>query len=224
MKTRYSILIMTFVINVFMALSLNSFSSSDSYLPIMFLYFLSGLATFADKIFYYEDAGLYFEKKISIICFVVCSLIVCLYTAYSLGFVEINFQHNGRTYRILMQGIQDAFFTFNSIDITDFLTLAVAFIPFAFFILCVIPYLREQGYTKDSIKKASCKHKKIVILLIITSILIGFLGIIYCHFKYTNCCSIYGQPQYRKYFISLTCSSLFIMYMFFLHHYKKENN
>ena len=54
-KTNYVILLLTFIINLFMAFSLNSFSTTELYLPMMFLYFLSGLGAFIDKISCYSD-------------------------------------------------------------------------------------------------------------------------------------------------------------------------
>lgn len=127
MKTNYWILGFTFIINSFMALSLNSFSSSTMYLPVMFLYFLSNLAAFLDKTSYYKDRELYSERILSFICIVLCLIPVCLYVAYTLGYIEIKFHHFHGTYKILMQGIQNSFFTFNSIDITPLIFFLVFF-------------------------------------------------------------------------------------------------
>lgn len=69
MKTNYKVLLLTFVINIFMALSLNSFTSPTIYLPMMFLYFLSGLATFLDKIAFYKSVSQEFEKEYHILDF-----------------------------------------------------------------------------------------------------------------------------------------------------------
>ena len=69
MKTNYKILMITFFINLLMALFLNSFSTSSIYLPMIFLYFLSGLASFLDKISFYKSIGLKLEERISTILF-----------------------------------------------------------------------------------------------------------------------------------------------------------
>lgn len=53
-STNYIMLFFVAIINIFMALSLNSFSSSDAFLPALFLYFISNLATFLEKINTYE--------------------------------------------------------------------------------------------------------------------------------------------------------------------------
>lgn len=57
MHTNYKIQFFTFIINILMALSLNSFSSSSVFLPALFLYFISNLASFLDKAWYYNENG-----------------------------------------------------------------------------------------------------------------------------------------------------------------------
>lgn len=160
MKTNYKVLLLTFVINIFIALSLNSFTSPTLYLPMMFLYFLSGLAAFLDKIAFYKSVSQEFEKRISYIGFFVCFIVVCFYIAHSLRFIEINFQCDNGTYKVLMQGIQNSFFTFNSINITPIIFSFVFILPFAYLALCLVSYLREQGFTLNKVKSILLNHKK----------------------------------------------------------------
>lgn len=221
MKTNYKILSLTFVINLFMALSLNSFSSSSLYLPMMFLYFLSGLAAFIDKVAFYKFACLKSEEYISWICFFVCFLVVCLYIANSLGFIEITFHYNCEIYKVLMQGVPNSFFTFNSIDITSFIFVSAFLVPFSYLALCIIPFLREHGFTKKVIIDISCNHKKNLLFHIFMSFLIGITGIIICHLKYISCTHIYGQPQYVKYFSFFSVISFCFLYLSFLKRNKK---
>lgn len=46
LKTNYKIMFFTFIISMFMAMSLNNFVSSGVFLPALFLYFISNLAVF----------------------------------------------------------------------------------------------------------------------------------------------------------------------------------
>lgn len=219
MKTNYIIMILTFFINLFMALSLNSFSSSTLYLPMMFLYFLSGLAAFIDKIAYYKNSGQKLEEKISWICFSVCFLVVCFYIANSLGFIEIIFQCNYGTYNVLMQGIQNSFFTFNSVNITPFIFLFAFMLPFAYPVLCLISYLREQGLTMEQVLYIHKNNKLKLFGLLILSVIIGSIGMGICHLKYCKSDCKYGSPQYSKYFCALFILSLCILCVrFFLRH------
>lgn len=210
MKTNYKTLMITFAINLLMALSLNSFSTSSLYLPMIFLYFLSGLASFLDKITFYKSIGLKLEEIISTICFCVCFLIAFLYIANSLGFIGINFQCCDGTYRVLLLGIPNSFFTFNSIDITLFIFVAAFMVPCTYLVLCIIPYLREHGFTKNIIIDMSRQHIKSLIVRFFVSLLIGIIGIKICHYKYVKKSSLYGQPQSAKYFWAFFIGSLII--------------
>lgn len=223
-KANYRILMFTFIINLFMALSLNSFSSSALYLPMMFLYFLSGLAAFVDKISFYNTENLYLELQISWVGFLICLIHVCIYLAYSLGFIEINFQYNGKTYCVLMQGMQNAFFTFNSINITHFIFVSAYIIPFAYPAFCIIPYLRKQGFTTKKVVDLFLSHKIALFALIIISTATGFIGIAICRYKAYKTQAKYGEPQYGKYFIVFLLIGLFGSGLFLLHHYKDKKN
>lgn len=222
MKANNKVLIITFIINLFMALSLNSFSTSTLYLPMVFLYFLSGLAAFMDKISFYKDAKFKIEEKISWLCFCVCFLVVCFYIANSLGFIEVNFQCNNGTYKVLMQGIQNSFFTFNSINITPFIFIFAFMMPFAYLVLCIISYLREQGLTMQIILNISSNNKKALLKPLTLPILLGIVGMVICHFKYISTSHSYGRPQYHKYFLLAFMPCLCISYaLYFLHHKNK---
>lgn len=219
MKTNYKVLLLTFVINIFMALSLNSFTSPTIYLPMMFLYFLSGLATFLDKIAFYKSVSQEFEKRISYIGFLVCFLVVCFYIAHSLRFIEINFQCDNGNYKVLMQGIQNSFFTFNSINMTPIIFSFVFILPFAYLALCLVSYLREQGFTLVKVKSILLNHKKTSFLPLIVSIIIGVGGIGFCFLKYRLSNHQYGRPQWGKYFFVLFILSLCLSYLlYFLRH------
>lgn len=219
MKANYTVLILTFVINIFMALSLNSFTSPALYLPMMFLYFLSGLAAFLDKISFYKSTKQKPEEYISWFCFLICFLGVCFYTANSLGFIEIAFQCNCGTYKVLMQGVQNSFFTFGSINVTPVIFILILIIPFAYLVLCLVSYLRERGLTTRKVIYI-CKSKRLRLIGVISlSVLAGFAGMIACYLKYHNSASNYGSPQYCKYFVIVFISVLFILgTRFFLRH------
>lgn len=221
MKTNYKVLFCTFIINIFMALSLNSFSSSSMYRPVLFLYFLSNLAAFLDKITFYQDMKMQFEKYISITCFSLCILNICLYLAHSLDFIEIKFQPKCLTYRILIQGIQNCFFTFNSIDITWFIFISVFTIPFSYLFICIVSFLRECGYTKYWILKITREHKKELALFLVPSVLFGLGGIALCRARYLMTYAGYGNPQYCKYFMLLFIFSFIGLYILFLRYNKK---
>ena len=219
MRTNYTVLILSFVINIFMALSLNSFTSPTLYLPMMFLYFLSGLAAFLDKISFYKSTKQKPEEWISWFCFLICFLCVCLYTANSLGFIEIAFQCNCGTYNVLIQGVPNSFFTFNSINVTHAIFIFAFILPFAYLALCLVSYLRERGLTIDKVIYI-CKNQKLRLIGVITlSVFAGFLGILVCYLKYCNSASDYGSPQYCKYFIIVFILVLLILGIrFFLRH------
>lgn len=223
MKTNYKVLFLTFIINIFMALSLNSFTSPTLYLPMMFLYFLSGLAAFLDKISFYKGTEQKSEECISWFCFSICFLGVCLYTANSLGFIEINFQQNSGTYKVLVQGVQNSFFTFNSINVTPIIFGFAFILPFAYLALCLVSYLREQGLTTDKVIHI-CKNNILRFIGVIAlSVLAGFAGTLACYLKYCNSASNYGSPQYYKYFvIAFIVGSFILVVRFFLRH-KNDN-
>ena len=222
MKTNYKTLMITFAINLLMALSLNSFSTSSIYLPMIFLYFLSGLASFLDKISFYQSIGLKLEEKICTTCFCICFLIAFLYIANSLGFIGINFQNCEGTYRVLMQGIPNSFFTFNSVDITLFIFISAFMIPCVYLVLCIIPYLREHGFTKEILLQISRNHIKTLIILFFSSLVAGCIGICICYFKYIKKESLYGQPQYKKYFCVFFIGCLIITYILFIFRHRNE--
>lgn len=223
MKTNYKVLIFTFFINIFMALSLNSFTSPALYLPMMFLYFLSGLASFVDKISFYKGTGQKAEEGICWICFFICLLGACFYTADSLDFIEITFQSNCGTYKVLMQGVQNSFFTFNSINVTPLIFFVVFILPFAYPVLCMVSYLREQGLTWKKIRYI-CKHNILrLFALLFLSVIIGFAGAGVCQLKYIKTSNNYGIPQYHKYFIVAFILCLFISYTYFFLRHRNDD-
>ncbi len=222
MKTNYKILVLTFVINIFMALSLNSFNSPALYLPMMFLYFLSGLASFIDKIAFYIGTAQKTEERISWIGFYICFLGVCLYIANSLGFIEIIFQCNCGTYKVLIQGIQNSFFTFNSINITPVIFSFAFMLPFMYLALCLVSYLREQGLTMGKVISISKHHKIKLVKLLGLSFVLGVIGCVFCYFKYINTPHNHGTPQYHKYFLVAFGLCFVISHIHFYLHHKND--
>lgn len=223
MKTNYKVLIFTFFINIFMALSLNSFTSPTLYLPMMFLYFLSGIASFVDKISFYTGVGQKAERIICWCCFFICLLGACFYTADSLGFIEITFQSNCGTYKVLMQGVQNSFFTFGSINVTPLIFIVVFILPFAYPLLCLVSYLKEQGLTWVKIVDIS-KHNILKLIgLLFLSVIFGFIGIIICRIKYIYTSNGHGIPQYYKYFIIASVSCFFVSYISFFLYHRNDN-
>ena len=166
-----------------MALSLNSFSSSESFLPALFLYFISSLATFLEKINTYEQIASRAERTISYFGFMISLFIVCCYLANVLHFIDINFQKPCDTYKILIQGRPDTFFTFSSIDVTYPIFACIASIPAFSTLLAIIPYLRNKGYTYEIIKEILTHNLKTCLFNLIISICSGLLGILYCYLK-----------------------------------------
>lgn len=201
MNTNYKILFFTFIINLFMAFSLNSFTSSEVFLPAIFLYFLSNLASFWDKSWYYTYNGYRGEKFISFVCFVVCVISICFYLAHTLNFIEILFYPQNTTYKMLMQGTSNAFFTFQAIDITYVTTSFVLLMPIASFFLCIIPFLSNHGYTAQIIYDIIKNSTSDILLIIVFSICSGLLGILFCHIKSVLNPTGIGTPQYMKYFL-----------------------
>lgn len=199
MNPDYKILFFNFIISIFMALSLNSFVSSNVFLSALFLYFISSLATFLDKAMYYRDNQLHTEKMISIFVFLVCLITLCFYAAYALNFIEIRFVLEN-TYQILMQGIDKSFFTFNSINITPITISFVATIPLSSLSLFLISYLRHYGYTKAYLFNTLKGNRILCTTVVILSLLCGLLGRYICHVKFSLYSKGYGTPQYHKYF------------------------
>ena len=210
MKTNYKIQLFTFIVNVFMALSLNNFISSDVFLSALFLYSISNLAAFWDKAWYYTYTKSLYEKRISYIGFGCCLLAVCFYLADALSFIDIVFFPTLSTYEILVQGIPNSFFTFSSINIKWAITAFVISIPLLSLLLCIIPFLISHGYTKKILIGILRKNKKCCAFNIVLSMLFGCLGIIFCHIKSTFHTAGLGNPPYEKYFI-LCFTTVFII-------------
>ena len=214
-KTNYKILLCSCIINVFMALSLNNFVSSDVFLPALFLYFISNFMTFFEKSYNYKFIASKYEKYVSYTCCIVCGGISCLYTAHALQMVEIVFFKVEDNYRILLQGMPNTFLSFKSVDITGIIIICILFIPLASVLLCIIPFLHEQGFSKQDIENILKKHKCILVESIGMAGIAGGGGVIYCYIKSVNEHSIYGVPQYWKYFtvcfIVIFLFSLFII-------------
>lgn len=223
MKTNYSALIATIIISIFMALSLNSFSSSKLYLSAMFLYFLSGLATFIDKIIFYKYLGYKTEKHVSWICLCICSIIICLYIADSLNYIEIVFKCDDGIYKVLMQGVQKSFFTFNSINITPFIFIFAFTIPIFYLIIFIISCLRDKNITGEFIFATLKNNKLYFIIYLLFSIISGIVGIWICRLKYMHSSHEYGYPQYYKYFLLFFTLSISISYILLFCHYKKKS-
>lgn len=220
-KVNHVILLLTFIINLFMALSLNSFSTTELYLPMMFLYFLSGLGAFIDKISHYSYHKA--EKIISWFGLIICLINVCMYLMYSLHFIEISFQYNGTNYHVLLEGVPNAFFTFTSINITPFMIISVLTIPFVYPLYGLISYLRERNISLNKVKEIYFTHKEALPILILTSIGFGFLGDGFCFFKSYLTQDPFGTPQYRNYFVLSFLFGFFIFGIYQLRHYTKRN-
>lgn len=216
----YIMLIFVAIINIFMALSLNSFSSSESFLPALFLYFVSNLATFLEKVNTYEQIASRPERFISFCGLIISLLIVCCYLANVLHFIDINFQKPCDTYKILVLGKPDTFFTFPSIDVTYFVFICIASIPFFSILLALIPFLRNKGYTYEIIKNILTYNLKTCLLNLIISICSGFLGLLYCHLKACYADNTWGHPQYIKYYLVAFALALFVS--FFILIYRKR--
>lgn len=212
MHTNYKIQFFTFIINIFMALSLNSFSSLSVFLPALFLYFISNLASFLDKAWYYNENGFRCEKIISFIGFIICLIFACFYVAHTLNFIEIVFCMSNNNYKILMQGISNSFFTFHSVDITLVITIFVLFMPVASLLLCIIPFLSCHGYTKTNLFNILKENKRIVRINIFFSIVIGLIGILICFIKSSIFSNGFGTPQYHRYFFALGTAALIISF------------
>lgn len=222
-KTNYVILLLTFIINLFMAFSLNSFSTTELYLPMMFLYFLSGLGAFIDKISCYSDPCYKAEKIISWFGLIICLINVCLYLMYSLHFIEMSFQYNGTNYHVLLQGVPNAFFTFTSVNITPFMIISVLTIPFSYPLFGIILYLRNRQISPKKIRNIYFTHKEALPVLILFSIIFGTLGDGFCFLKSYLKQNPFGTPQYKIYFISFFILGFFIFGIYQLKHYTKEN-
>lgn len=224
MKTNYSLLIFNFVISIFMLLSLNSFSTSTMYLPALFLYFSSSIATFIDKYIYYRDLDFFTEKQFSLFCLIVSVAMICTYLSDSLGFVKITFQNVCGTYHMLIQGVPNSFFTFNSINITYPTLFASALLPISYLFFCISAHLREKGFTKDKIKSIVCKNKLKTFLVFIASIVSGLIGMQHCYYKFQHKYEGFGEPQYPKYFIAFWLLFILIFSSLFCTLYKDKQD
>lgn len=223
MKTNYGLLLFSFIISVFSLLSLNGFSTSTMYLPALFLYFLSNIAAFIDKFVYYRDLELRAEQWVSLTGFLASIGMICIYISDSLGFAKITFHNVCGTYRMLIQGVPNSFFTFNSVDITYITLIAATCIPIAYLFFCIAAYLREKGFTKDKMKSIICKNKIKTLLISFASIAFGLIGMQYCYYKYQSKYEGFGEPQYLKYFLVFWILFVFIFsFLFFTLYNNKQ--
>lgn len=215
MKANYKIQMFTVIVNFFMALSLNNFISPDVFLSALFLYFISNLAAFWDKAWYYTYNGSSSEKRISYIGFGCCLFAVCVYLANALNFIDIVFFPNSPTYEILAQGIPNSFFTFSSINIKWAVTALVISIPLISLLLCIIPFLISHGYTKPILIDILKRNKKCCVFNIVISMIFGVMGIVFCNLKSAFHADELGSPQYLKYFFlcftAVFCISFFLL-------------
>ena len=214
MKANYKIQFFTVIVNFFMALSLNSFISPDVFLSALFLYFISNLAAFWDKAWYYTYNGSRSEKRITYIGFGCCLFAVCFYLADALNFIDIVFFSSSSTYEILVQGIPNSFFTFSSINIKWAITALVISIPLLSLLLCIIPFFISHGYTKPILIEILKYNKKCCVFNIVLSMISGGLGVVFCHVKNTFHTEEFGSPQYIKYFF--LCFTTVLCILFFL--------
>ncbi len=210
MKTHYGVLLISAVINFIMACSLNSFSDSTLYMPVLFLYFLSNLATFIDKYVTYKDMKQNEEQCVSLICIILSAIMIFLYISDSLNFLEIYFKEEFGKFHMLMQGVPNSFYTFNSVDITAFVFIIAVVMPAAYVLLCVASWLRELGYTIEILKNILIKKVWTILNLCGVSVLLGITGCVYCHYKYQRECEGFGKPQYVRYFVAIFVISLII--------------
>lgn len=215
MKTHYEVLLISAVINFIMACSLNSFTDSTLYMPVLFLYFLSNLATFIDKYVVYKDMKQNEEQYVSLICIILSAIMIFLYISDSLDFLEIYFKKECGKYHMFMQGVPNSFYTFNSIDITAFVFIIAVIMPAAYILLCVASLLREYGYTVEILKNIFIKKLRTIVLLCFVSGVLGMVGCMYCYYRYQRKFEGFGTPQYAKYFAFAFILSLSVE-MFFL--------
>ena len=212
LKTNYKIMFFTFIISMFMAMSLNNFVSSGVFLPALFLYFISNLAVFLEKAYTYNFIASRYEKIISYICCCVCIMVSCLYLSHALQLIEIAFFKERDRYRILLQSVPDTFFPFGSIDITFVIFFCIWFIPVASCLLFVIPLLSSHGYTRKNICTIIVQNFRLVLLNFIISLIMGLFGIICCRVKVKHMLSTLGYPQYAKYFWLMFATTLIISF------------
>lgn len=217
----YMMLMFVAIINFFMAMSLNGFYSTDLFLPALFLYFISNLASFLEKKSSYKRCASHIEQLISSICFYISLFMVCGYLAYELHFINLNFQKANEVYHILIQGIPDSFITFSSLDVTILVIISIWIIPFSSVLLVIIPWLRSRGITTELVKIIVEHNKTRCIVISAASCGCGALGILVCRIKYDLLQSQIGTPQYFKYFI--VSSATMALLLFTLLIYTKRN-
>ena len=101
---------------------------------------------------------------------------------------------------VFLSGAMVFLYISNSINITAWV-FGIAFImPIAYGLLIIAAYFREMGYSLEMIGVILLKKKRTIFFLALTSVILGGLGSVHCHFKYIRKCEGYGSPQYFKYF------------------------
>lgn len=214
MKTNYGVLWLNLIISIIMAFSLNNFTELDLYLPVFFLYFASNIAAFFDKYVTYKEMKQVWEECISVGCIVLSAVMVLLYLFHTLNYLEIYFEIIHNEYRMQVRAVPNSFYTFNSKDITMYVFITAIFIPVSYAVLLIAAYLREEGYTLDILKNIVMKKKRSVICCVLTSGVLGGLGVCFCLNKYKRKCEGYGSPQWIKYFVIIFIIS--ILFEFFI--------
>lgn len=152
----------------------------------------------------------------------VAVVMICIYISDSLGFVKITFQDVIETYHMLIQGVPNSFFTFNSIDITYPTLFASALIPVAYLFFYTSAHLREKGFTKEKIISIILKNKIKTFLVASASIVFGLIGMQHCYYKFQRKYEGFGEPQYEKYFLAFWIFFVLIFSFLFCTLYKDK--
>lgn len=205
-------LLLEFIVNVVVAMSLNTFTSIDAYKAALFLYFLPHFINHYAKYKNYKAIDHKTESCVSLLCSVVCGFFIFAYMSDSLKHINIDFQKSYLTYEMLISGITDSFLSFESFNTSDYLIVSVISVPICSLILFLIPRIRNKGYNREMIISIIKKYKLCRRICLVISILVGVAGIAFCHFKSIWLKSYYGSPQYYKYFLLFTALGLLITF------------
>ncbi len=221
MKTHYGVLIFLCIINFIMACSLNSVTEPLQYMSVLFLYFLSNLASFVERFVSYNDAKQHAEKIISAICIGISALVILIYVMDLLNCIKIEFQETNGLYHVLMQGAENSLVTFESFEITEYIVILALFMPASYILFCVIANLRESKYTMESIKQIIVNNKWKVGVIFAIAVVSGIISRGVCNYRYQRKYEGYGSPQYLKYFLAFF-GVVFISGMVILIKYNKD--
>ena len=212
MDGKIIIQLVLFLIQLYMAFSLNSFVSLDVFLPALFLYFISNLGAFIEKICSCSYKTHRAERCLSYGGVIICSVIVYGYIAESLHFIKFRYSNTG-DYKIIVENIENTFLTFPSFNITPLLIVFVGIITAIHFLFFLIPHLRNLGYTLD-LFIFTFKHRPLGTLICgIITLASSFWASYYCHHKSEVANSSYGSPQYWKYILLASVTTFCISFL-----------